>query len=107
MSDMAVITITIIETQKPQWQALFAASQKSGFGAKFEIALEALSTSAAQAFETLMEECGGELGVIEDVRWDNAVTCRFECELVGCDYQEFASILEAAGAINIEIDEVF
>ena len=106
MSDVAYLRFTCAPAHVQKWQTVFKAAEKSGFSAKFEIALEALSTQAAEMFEVLLEESDGELGNMES--WsheDNQF--EIECELVGCDPEELIEVLTIAGAKDITFDEPY
>lgn len=103
MSDTSCITFETNSTDTDKWLDVFKALERSGFGAKFQMAIEEIAPEAGAFFEELMENCGGEFGVFEGWhREDNRF--QLECELTDCWYEDFCEILRMCGATNIDTE---
>lgn len=103
MSDSSYITFEINNDDLDKWLNVFKALERSGFGAKFQIAIEELSQEAGDFFEELIEDCGEEFGIFEG--WSREKNqFQLECELTGCWQEDFCEILRMCGATNIDAE---
>lgn len=103
MSEVIYCDFTARAEDIEQWQVVFAALEKSGFGAKFHIALESLSQEAGDRFEQLMEDNGNEIGVFEE--WSQeGVTFSFDCDVPTDIAEDIAALFALCGAQHFRIE---